>query len=104
MVGVHTLGGDELNRGVVITPKVREIINGWIEEMKTIFDISGRNIGNKGIMDFKASFAEMTEKITELRLGNNLIGPEGIKKLMENKWSSLKVLSLENNNLKLEGA
>ena len=82
MVGVHTLGGDELNRGVLITPKVREIINGWIEEMKTIFDISGRNIGNKGIMDFKASFGEITEKITELRLGNNLIGPEGIKKLM----------------------
>ena len=43
--------------------------------MKSIFDISGRNIGNNGIMDFKASVAEMTEKITELRLGNNLIGP-----------------------------
>jgi hypothetical protein len=30
MIGVHTLGGDELNRGILITPKVREIINGWI--------------------------------------------------------------------------
>ena len=40
MIGIHTLGGDDINCGVLITPKAREMVNGWIEEMKTIFDIS----------------------------------------------------------------
>lgn len=40
MIGIHTLGGDDANCGVLITPKAREMVNGWIEEMKTIFDIS----------------------------------------------------------------
>lgn len=30
MIGIHTLGGDEENSGVLVTPKTREIINGWI--------------------------------------------------------------------------
>lgn len=40
MIGIHTLGGDDSNCGVLVTPKAREMVNGWIEEMKTIFDIS----------------------------------------------------------------
>jgi V8-like Glu-specific endopeptidase len=40
MVGIHTSGGEEENRGVLVTSRVREMVNGWIEEMKTIFDIS----------------------------------------------------------------
>jgi V8-like Glu-specific endopeptidase len=31
MIGIHTMGGNEENCGVLITPKVREIVNGWIE-------------------------------------------------------------------------
>jgi Ran GTPase-activating protein (RanGAP) involved in mRNA processing and transport len=72
--------------------------------MKTIFDISNRNIGNQGMQEFIANFMQMSGRITELQLANNRIGPEGIKFLMETKWSNLKLLNLENNNIKLEGA
>lgn len=30
MIGIHTLGGDDANCGVLITPKAREMVNGWI--------------------------------------------------------------------------
>jgi Ran GTPase-activating protein (RanGAP) involved in mRNA processing and transport len=72
--------------------------------MKTIFDISNRNIGNQGMEDFIANFMQMAEKITELQLANNRIGPEGIRFLMGTKWPNLKLLNLENNNIKVEGA
>lgn len=30
MIGIHTLGGDEENSGILITPKARQMINDWI--------------------------------------------------------------------------
>lgn len=53
---------------------------------------------------FIDNFQEISTKITELQLANNRIGPSGITKLMVPKWTNLKLLNLENNNIKLEGA
>ncbi len=72
--------------------------------MKTIFDISNRNIGNQGMQEFIANFMQMSTTITELQLANNRIGPDGIRFLMGTKWPNLKLLNLENNNIKAEGA
>lgn len=72
--------------------------------MKTIFDISNRNISKDEMKVFIGSFIEYSHKITELQLANNRIGPEGIMYLMKTKWTNLKSLNLENNNIKAEGA
>ena len=53
---------------------------------------------------FIYSFIGISTKVTELQLANNRIGPKGINRLMNSKWTNLKLLNLENNNIKLEGA
>lgn len=53
---------------------------------------------------FITNFTSISTKITELQLANNRIGPKGINMLMNTKWTNLKLLNLENNNIKLEGA
>ncbi len=50
------------------------------------------------------NFTSISTKITELQLANNRIGPRGINLLMKTKWTNLRLLNLENNNIKLEGA
>lgn len=36
----------------------------------------------------------MSNKITELQLANNIIGPEGIELLMKVRWDNLRLLNL----------
>jgi Ran GTPase-activating protein (RanGAP) involved in mRNA processing and transport len=67
-------------------------------------EIGNRNIGDEGMKLFITNFLELSTKITELQLANNRIGPKGIQDLMQTKWTNLKLLNLENNNIKFLGA
>jgi Ran GTPase-activating protein (RanGAP) involved in mRNA processing and transport len=71
----------------------------WVDEdyiwyKYRLGNVGNRNIGNDGMKDFIANFIEISNKITELQLENNRIGPEGIKFLMNTKWTNLKLLNL----------
>jgi hypothetical protein len=73
--------------GLKLTDIMRENINNWIKELRTIFDVSDKSIGNGGIKLFMDNLKVYSDQITELHLANNCIGSEGMKLLFnELRW------------------